>query len=327
LQRDNLQIVGFWEPNRALAERYAAEYQFPLELIYDDLDALLDATKPEAVCAFGSIYEHLRVVEACAPRKIHVMVEKPLAVNLAHAASMATLARTHNIHLLTNFETTWYASTYEAYRLAVAENTLGPIRKVVVHDGHFGPQEIGCNAEFLAWLTDPRLNGGGAVVDFGCYGANLSTWLMRGIEPLTVTAVLQTLKPDIYPHVDDEATIILTYPQTQCIIQGSWNWPLGRKDMEIYGTDGYLVAVDALHMRLRLRGDAEETALTLPPAPERIRDPFNYLAAVVRGTEIVAPGNLWSLENALSTVRILDAARRSAKEGRTVQLTQEEQFS
>jgi predicted dehydrogenase len=146
---------------------------------------------------------------------------------------------------------------------------------------------------------------------------------MGGAEPLTVTAVLQTLKPDIYPHVDDDATIILTYPGAQGIIQGSWNWPVGRKDMEIYGADGYLVAVDALTMRLRKRGEASETTRTLPPAPEQIRDPFNYLAAVVRGTETVTPGNLWSLENALSTVRILDAARRSAQEGRTVRLAQE----
>lgn len=320
LQRDNLEIVGFWEPNRALAERYAAQYNFSLELVYADLEAMLDATQPEAVCAFGSIYEHLQVVQACAPRGIHVMVEKPLAVNLAHAEAMAALARTHQIHLLTNFETTWYASTYEAYRLAVTEASLGPIRKVVVHDGHWGPQEIGCNAEFLGWLTDPVLNGGGAVVDFGCYGANLITWLMGGAEPLTVTAVLQTLKPEIYPNVDDEATIILTYPHAQGIIQGSWNWPVGRKDLEIYGAHGYLVAVDELTMRRRQRGEATETAISLPPAPAHIRDPFHYLAAVVRGAESVTPGNLWSLENALTTVRILDAARRAAQEGRTVRL-------
>ena len=64
------------------------------------------------------------------------------------------------------------------------------------------------------------LNGGGAVVDFGCYGANLITWLMDGIEPMTVTAVLQTLKPEIYERVDD-ATVIVTYPHAQEIIQGS----------------------------------------------------------------------------------------------------------
>jgi predicted dehydrogenase len=321
-QRKDLVIAGFWEPDRALAERYADQFKFPLEWVYSDLDTMLDTVKPEAVCAFGSIYDHLRVVEACAPRKIHVMVEKPLAVSLEHAEKMASLARAYGIHLITNYETTWYASTYAAHRIAVEEGALGPIRKVVVHDGHFGPVEIGCNAEFLAWLTDPVLNGGGAVVDFGCYGANLITWLMGGAEPVTVTAVLQTLKPEVYPRVDDEATVILTYPQAQGIIQASWNWPVGRKDMEIYGKSGYVVAVDDRTMRMRMRGDSLEKTLALPPAPERVSDPFNYMAAVVRGVEKVEPGNLWSLENGLSVVKILDAARLSAREGRTVRLGQ-----
>lgn len=319
-QRQDLDIVGFWEPDQALAQRYATQYNFPLDMVYSDLAVMLDAVKPEAVCAFGSIFDHVAVVEACAPRQIHVMVEKPLAVSMAHAEKMAALARTNGIHLLTNYETTWYASTYEAYKMAVEGAALGPIRKVVVHDGHFGPVEIGCNAEFLAWLTDPVLNGGGAVVDFGCYGANLITWLMGGAEPLSVTAILQTLKPDVYPQVDDEATIILTYPRTQGIIQGSWNWPVGRKDMEIYGQHGYLVAVDSRTMRVRDRQDSAEKTLTLPPAPARLSDPFNYMAAVVRGVETVEPGNLWSLENNLSVVKILDAARLSAREGRTVRL-------
>ncbi|MEM7342599.1 MAG: Gfo/Idh/MocA family oxidoreductase [Chloroflexota bacterium] len=319
-QREDLDIVGFWETDRDLAERYAAQFNFPLELVYDDLDVMLDDVSPEAVCAFGSIYDHLRVVEACAPRKIQVMVEKPLAVSLEHAEKMAALAREHDIHLLTNYETTWYASTYEAYKLAIEKQVLGTIRKVVVHDGHFGPVEIGCNPEFLAWLTDPILNGGGAVVDFGCYGANLLTWLMDGVEPLTVTAVLQTLKPDVYPNVDDEATIILTYPNAQAVIQGSWNWPIGRKDMEIYGESGYLIAVDKETMWVRTRNEDKEQILNLPPAPAHVSDPFSYLVAIVRGLETVEPGNLWSLENALTVVKILDAARLSAREGRTVKL-------
>ena len=73
-QRKDIDIVGFWEPNRALAERYAAQYNFPLDLVYADLAAMLDTTKPEAVCAFGSIYDHLQFVEALAPRLIQGMV-------------------------------------------------------------------------------------------------------------------------------------------------------------------------------------------------------------------------------------------------------------
>ena len=81
-----------------------------------------------------------------------------------------------------NYETSWYRSNHAAYDL-VHEGALGQIRKVVVHDGHQGPKEIGVQPEFLAWLTDPKLNGAGALFDFGCYGADLMTWLMDGETP------------------------------------------------------------------------------------------------------------------------------------------------
>ena len=67
--------------------------------------------RPEGVVAFGPVNAHLAVVEACAPRKIHVMVEKPLATKNADAEKMLDLAKKNNIHLLTNFETSWYPTT------------------------------------------------------------------------------------------------------------------------------------------------------------------------------------------------------------------------
>ena len=224
--KGDIEIVGIVEPNRALAQRFSDQHGYSMDLVYDDLESMLDATQPEAVTAFNTIYDHLKVVEVCAPRGIHVMVEKPLAVSHEHAQKMAKLARQHNIHLLTNYETTWYGSNHEAYRLVHEEKAIGELRKVVVHDGHPGPKEIGVNDEFLEWLTDPKWNGAGALTDFGCYGANLITWLMKGERPTSVTAVTQQIKPDIYPKVDDEATIIVTYPKMQGVIQASWNWPI-----------------------------------------------------------------------------------------------------
>ncbi len=226
---EGVQIVGIHETDSKLADRYAQEYRFSRDLVYTDLGKMLDAAKPEAVAAFGSTYDHLKVVEASAKRGLPVMVEKPLAVNLEHALAIEALAKKHKIHVLTNYETTWYPSTQGVYDLVHGQKALlGPIRKIVVHDGHPGPKEIGVNVEFLEWLTDPVLNGAGALMDFGCYGANLATWLMKGTEPLSVTAITQQIKPEVYPAVDDEATIILRYPQAQVIIQASWNWPFNR---------------------------------------------------------------------------------------------------
>ncbi|HEY0433429.1 MAG TPA: Gfo/Idh/MocA family oxidoreductase [Chitinophagaceae bacterium] len=312
----DFEIVGIAEKNTALGKKYLERYHLPDSLLYASLAEMVRHCRPEAVCAFNSIAEHVEVVRVCAPQKIHVMVEKPLAVSLANAKEMKKLADENGILLLTNYETTWYGSHYRAMQLL---DTIGSPRKIVVHDGHQGPQEIGVSPEFFAWLTDPVKNGGGAIIDFGCYGANLSTWFMKGVRPLSVTAVTQQLKPAIYPKVDDEATIILTYPDAQTIIQASWNWPMGRKDIEIYGHSGYVIA-DRNGWRVRKSGTDPETAETIPQLPPPMNDPFRYLAAAVRGEIQVRSTDLSSLENNMIVVEILEAAKKSAKDGKKIEL-------
>lgn len=320
-KRGDIEITGIAEPDPQLVQQYIKRYNLPQNIVFKSLDEMLTKTKPEAVTAFNSIYDHLAVVKACAPRGIHVMVEKPLAISLDHAQQMQALAKKHNIHLLTNYETTWYGSNHKAYELIHQDKAIGAIRKVVVHDGHQGPKEIGVGPEFLAWLTDPAKNGGGALIDFGCYGANLITWLMQGQRPLAVTAVTQQLKPDVYPKVDDEATIIVTYPGMQGIIQGSWNWPYSRKDMEVYGQTGAVFTVDNINMRLRLKPNEPEQPYKTATRPAPLNDPFLYLTAVVRG-EIKPGQDLSSLPVNMIVVEILDAARQSAKAGKTIYLSE-----
>ena len=317
--KPDIEIVAVYEPNTELAKQHAKSYGIKPELFYTDLNKMLETVKPEAVVAFGSIYEHMAVVEACAPKGIHVMVEKPLATNLAHAKRMEELARKNNIYLLTDYETSWYPSTEKAYQLAKDSNYLGAIKKVVIHDGHKGPKEIGVGKEFLDWLTDPVQNGGGALIDFGCYGANLMTYLMHGEEPVSVTAVTQQFKPAIYPKVDDEATIIVSYPSAQCIIQASWNWPFGRKDIEVYGETGYAIAVNNTTMRLRNNEKEPERTIQLNAKEMGVyEDPISYFADVVRGKIQVPKNGLYSLENNVTVCKILEAARESSKTGKTL---------
>jgi predicted dehydrogenase len=278
---------------------------------------MLDQTKPEAVSAFGAISDHITVVRACAPRKIHVMVEKPLATTFQDAKEIQSLALQHSIHVLTNFETSWYASNLHIQSL-VNGGKLGEIRKVMVNDGHQGPKEIGVSNEFLEILTDPVQNGAGAATDFGCYGANLMTWLLKGERPVSVTAVFNQNKPDIYKKVDDEASIILQYPNAQCIIQGSWNWPFSRKDMEVYGTIGYAIAVNELNVRQRLKHNSPEETLKLDARPEPYRDPFSLFAAVVSGKLILDKDDFYELPINVTVAEILDAAKESASTNKTV---------
>ncbi len=320
-KKPDVEVVGIYEPNKDLAQRYAKQYGFSIDLVYDNLDKMLDAVKPEACLAFCSIYEHLKVVEACAPRKIHVMVEKPLAASLDHAMKMEKLAKQNNIHLLTNFETSWYATTEKTFQLVNDSNSIGSIKKAVFHDGHQGPREIRVNKEFLDWLTDPVLNGGGAIVDFGCYGANVMTYLMKGAKPISVLANTRTFKPSIYPKVDDDATIIVNYPAATCIIQASWNWPFGRKDMEVYGDSGYVIAKNNHDYLFRNDQRTPERSLQVNEKDLGVfTDPFSYLAAYLRGRITIPDYGLYSLENNMTVIRILEAAKESARTGNLIRL-------
>jgi len=317
------ELIGISESNRAIAEKYAKRYGFSMDIVYPSLEKMLSEIEPEAVCAYNSIKEHLEVVELCAPKGIHVMVEKPLAVSLSDAKTMEILAKENHIQLITNYETTWYPTNHKVKEILKEEKeTYGDIRKIVIHDGHQGPKEIGVTPEFLAWLTDPEFNGAGALIDFGCYGANLSTWLHNGDRPTSVTAVSQQIKPHIYPKVDDETTIILTYPKSQSIIQASWNWSFGRKDMEVYTERGFLHQKNKFDLGIRPNEKSKEEAVTLPELPKNYNDSFRYLKAVIRGDIKEKPSDLSALENNMVVMEILQAAMISAKEGRTVLLSE-----
>ena len=314
--RHDIQIVAVAEADQKLFDRYAAKFGLDPKLWHADLDETLTATQPQAVLTYTNTYDHRRVAEICAKHRVPVMMEKPLAVSIADARAIEQAARSSKIVVLVNYETSWYRSNHAAYDL-VHDNTIGEIRKVVVHDGHPGPKAINVQPEFLAWLRDPKLGGGGALFDFGCYGADLMTWLTDGRRPDTVTAVTQHFQPDAYPHVDDEATIIVTYPKALAIIQASWNWPFDRKDMEVYGQTGSAITVKRDNLRLRLpKGEEQLVAAKLVPPP--FDDSLSYLRAVV--LEGLKPDLPSSLETNLVVTEILDAARQSAATGKTIQL-------
>jgi predicted dehydrogenase len=313
--RSDVTLVGLVDPDASLREDIAARFHLDRSLFHADLAGLQAAARFDAIAIFSSTYDHRRIVEEYAPVAGTIMMEKPMAVSRTDAEAMAAAARKTGARLIVNYETTWYPSVHAAFAL-VRGGTVGAVHKVVVHDGHSGPARI-CTPYFLNWLTDPVLDGGGALMDFGCYGADLVTCLMDGRRPDSVLAVTQHFQPQTYPKVDDEATIILTYPQTQAILQASWNWPAGRKDMEIYGQTGQLRLPDGKSLFVRM-GDAPENAAAAPALAAPGGDSISYLAAVARGE--TAPSGLSSAETNIIVCEILDAARESARTGCRVEL-------
>jgi predicted dehydrogenase len=308
--RNDVQIVGVYEPDAVLLKQYADRYKIPESARFSDLTALLDRTKPEAVASFTNTYDHPAIVEAAAARHIHVMMEKPLAVSNVDAQRIKRAADRGGVEVFVNYETTWYPSHGAIWSLIKERKAAGEIRKMVAMDGHQGPKAINVQPEFFAWLSDPVKNGAGALYDFGCYGANLMTWLMDNQRPVAVTAVTQHFQPAVYPLVDDEATILVEYLNAQGIIQASWNWPASRKDFEVYGERGYAIATGGNGLRVLLPNEPDHVVTPGPRAADE-RDSIAHLLAVARGKR--KPNGLSSLENNVIVTEILDAARESAR--------------
>jgi glucose-fructose oxidoreductase len=317
-KQTDTQLVGIVDADPALRDKYAQQFHLDPSLFYPTLDDLFAHQQPQALLVYTSIAQHRRIIEAAAAHNVTVMVEKPLTLSLQDALAIRRVAREHHIQVLVNYETTWYPSNKALYDL-LRHGSLGDLRKAVIHDGHQGPKEIGVQPEFLQWLTDPAENGAGALYDFGCYGADLMTWFMHGESPVSVTAVTQTEKPETYPHVDDDATVILRYAHAQAVLMPSWNWPFGRKDTEVYGTKGYAIAPNPTQIRERVNEASPEVGLGIPALSAPNDTSLHYLAAVVRG-QLDPDHDLTSLDTNVVVVQILDAARQSARTGKTVTL-------
>jgi hypothetical protein len=89
--------------------------------------------------------------------------------------------------------------------------------------------------------------------------------------------------------------------------------------MEVYGSTGYAITVESDKLRVRREHESREQLITLSPLSSPENDSLNYLGAVLRG-EIAPKGDLSSLDTNVVVMQILDAARESARTGKTVQL-------
>jgi predicted dehydrogenase len=318
LKRPDVELVGIVEPDQALFDRYAKQFHLSQSLHYKSIAEMVAKAHPQAALVFTSPGEHREVVEECARLGVNVMMEKPLAFRYDDALAIERAAKRGKIHVLVDYETSWYGSNAEATKL-IQDGAIGPLVKAEIRDGHQGPQKIGVQPEFLKWIKDPKLDGDGALTDFGCYGPDLVTAMLHGEAPLSVSAVTQHLQPELYPLVADEADITLKYKSAVVLVEASWDWPFAVKQMDVYGRTGYAKAFAPYEIEVRKEhehaGTAEHAAA--PQAP--YDDPLHYLEAVLSG-QVQEGDSLSSLKTNVTVTEILDAARRSAETGKTIAL-------
>ncbi len=281
---------------------------------FDDYRKMLDETRPQIVWAFVENNRHLEIAEACAPRKIHLIFEKPLAATYADALAIRRLAQKHGIQVMTNYQMAWWPANYTAKSQADggAIGRVWRLRGVVGHGGPGGP--TGLNRFFFQWLTDPVKNGAGALMDFGCYNALWSLWYLG--RPESVYAQVNQLRPETFPKVEDNSTMVLRYKDGVGIFEGSWDLPRSFQDLEVFGLGGSLYMKNGSVEVRRGRGDATELPLDSLP-PERA-EPIAYLIHCLKSNKPLE--GLVALDINVSVNEIIEAAKESVKTGRAVKL-------
>jgi predicted dehydrogenase len=306
-------LVGIAETRADLIEE-AKRRGAPAPIFFDDYRKMLDQTRPDIVWAFVENNRHLEIVQACAPRKIHVMFEKPLASTYKDALAIRELARRHGIQVMTNYQMAWWPSQYAA-KAQADSGALGQvwrIRGIVGHGGPGGP--TGLNRYFFEWLTDPVKNGAGALVDFGCYNALWALWYLG--RPESVYAQANHLRPETFPKVEDHSTLVLHYPKAVAILEGSWDLPRSFQDLEVFGREGSLyVTQNRVEWRTG-RGTPEE--ISLPALPPERAEPVAYMIHCLRTGQPLE--GLVSLDINVQVCEILEAAKMSLRNGQAVKL-------
>ena len=315
-------LVAIADPHAELVEK--AKSRVPKNVaFFTDYVRMLEEARPDAVIVTTANNRHLEILRECAKRKIHYFTEKPLASTGGDAREMERLARQAGIKLMVNYWNVWAPATQEAYR-KVQEGLIGPVQKMIVQFGHQGPKEIGVSKYFADWLYDPEKNGAGAMMDFGCYGADWALWL-KG-RPRRVYAVALTLKPEQKNAVEDEAVIVLEYPDATAILQPSWNWPYSKGEVHLYGPKGSMhVRGDGLlHQpagEQTFQAAPEGTPLETNHLPPEMRNGVAYFLDRIRNNKPLEGPVAAELNVGVN--EILDAAKESIRTGRAVELPTE----
>jgi predicted dehydrogenase len=148
-------LVGVAESIPSLVDE-ATRRGVPASAVFKDYKTMLDERKPALVWAFVENNRHLEIVEACAPRKIHVIFEKPLAASLRDAQNIRRLSLQHGIYVMTNYQMAWWPSQLAA-KGAIDAGVIGKVWRLRGVVGHGGPgKAAGLNEVFFRWLTDPE---------------------------------------------------------------------------------------------------------------------------------------------------------------------------
>ena len=310
LSSPDAELAAIADPHPELLEKVQSEFGCE---VYESFEDMADEETLDGVMIYCSNSEGAYLTSWAANLGLHVLIEKPMASTLTEAEMMLAAALNNQTRLMINWPFAWWPQLQHAIQLA-GEGAIGDLWQVKYRAAHAGPQELGCSQYFCDWLFDSDLNGAGALMDYCCYGSLLARVLL-GLPSRVSGFTGRLCKEQIL--VEDNALIVMTYPQAMATAEGSWSQigKLTAYSTVIYGTRGTLLVEPRVGGRLLLANseNPEGIEVAVPEAADHLRNPVAHFLHGIRTGAAFHP--LCDPKMGRDTQEILEAGLLSASSG------------
>lgn len=304
-----VRVVGCADSDRSCADSFAkkvaAAGRADAVAVFTDHRELLKELEPDVLCIFTPPLWHYRPAMDALQAGCHVFVEKPLSTNAQEAADIVNVARGRSRLVAVGHQYRLRPSLMEARRL-LKEGVLGQLSLVTAT--LTSPWLMTQQEPENPWKFDPKVAGGGVLADTGNHLLDTLLWT-TGQPARQVCAVQTRLETGL--DVVSAAALRLT-DGTPVALALSGVSAQSIFELNYFGAEGRLRVTDTSLELVENTGEPRRQT----PLPEREESiDANFLAALVRETPLCCPA-----EQALDTVRLLEAMTRSAATGQLVQV-------
>ena len=309
---------------RSANMRFCIE-QCGIQNVYEDYHKLIDL-KPDIMLVNCENAFHGKVISEVLMHGIHVIVEKPLAYSMEHAAAIERASRMGHATVITNWPVAWQSGIRLAKQL-LDEGVIGNVYRFQFRNqdsmGPFSYGQTMTDAELGSEWWHQDAAGGGSMLDYCCYGSMLSVWYLNA-KPLSAYG-LKANFGHRFGDAEDYASILVKFPEAVALLEGTWNTISSGilSGPIVWGEKGALIVDNGVHNEhVKVLLFTERYSQT----PSKIWEADDYPLPAGRATlaeevfhhlETGEPLNpMLALDTNILATQILDAGRRSAISGR-----------
>lgn len=320
-QRSDIELSAIcngWQPKISLHEAINKLSLTPRPPLFGNWQEMLDKLNSDtldAVIISTPHRHHFEQVQACLEKGWHVMVDKPLACRLDEARTLVDLAEAQDLKLAVANQRR-YEHPYQYIKQALREERLGELRLVAYLFAH----ATGRSSQ-MGWRADPKLSGGGALIDTGHHVADMVTWLLD--RPLLSVYAAASF-PD-NSQVERSVTVLATFkPNILVNIVVSYESPAPslQEEMKIYGSQG-AIFTRRFHsersneppLLIEQSRNGEVRRLSFTEGPVNWNPLANFLQGVQEGEPILSDG-----KSNLLTIELIDAAYLSIRKEQRIDM-------